>query len=190
MDKKGLMYPLKGNRKSYSIDRVLFVDPGIGGTGLAFFEWIDSNANKQQTGVPVFSDVVRAPKNEGWDNQVWSICAEVRGILVGLRTETVVLEMPELWSGSAMSHASATHHAHSGEPADLIKLIYLIGGLGQVARETTGSLPVLISPAEWKGQLDKKKIHSRIARAYGEGVKYRDHEADAVGMGLAAQGRL
>jgi len=100
-----------------------------------------------------------------------------------------VLEMPELWSGSAISNASATHKAKPGEPADLFKLVYLVGVLGAAALAAVGNLPVLATPAEWKGQLAKDMVTRRIQSAL-PGCAFRDHEWDAVGMGLSAQGKL
>lgn len=71
-----------------------------------------------------------------------------------------------------------------------MKLVFLVGGLGHVARRVSGVLPVFITPEEWKGQLPKKVVLARLAKAFGKDRKFRDHEADAVGMGLAAQGGL
>jgi len=165
--------------------RTLYVDPGLGGTGWAYFDWLMKKSRKPEP--PTATGVIHSPTSERWDNRVWSVCREFAGVLSAVNPEEVVLEMSALWSGSAKSYASATHHA-KGEVADLFKLTFLIGGLASVAREYTNKIPTLISPQDWKGQLPKNVVISRLESAFGK--KYRDHEADAVGMGLAAQGGL
>ena len=97
----------------------------------------------------------------------------------------MVFEFPELFSGNAKSQASAGR-------GDLFKLTYLLGGLADRAREYTGRLPILMTPQEWKGQLPKDIVIKRIEKAFGPeyASQINDHEGDAIGMGLAAQGRL
>ena len=71
---------------------------------------------------------------------------------------------------------------------DLFRLTYQVGVLADALDRVFERLPILLSPHEWKGQLDKKALAARIWRALE--TKYRDHEADAVGIGLHIQGRL
>jgi len=172
-------------RQEEVIEGVLFVDPGLGGTGYAFFEWINTAAKPSKVEKPSLSGVIKAPRNEAWDNRVWSYCVRFSGILSSLPVKEVVIEFPELFSGSAMSQASAGK-------GDLFKLTYLIGGLADRAREYTGRLPILMIPRDWKGQLPKDVVIKRIGKTYGDDYmnQINDHEADAIGMGLSAQGRL
>jgi len=168
-----------------SMKRGMFVDPGLGGTGWALFEW-DTKSKKPTP--PIGTGVIRGPRGERWDNKVWSICRSFAGTVSAVHPVEVAFEMPEIWSGSAKSHASSTHKANKGEPSDLHKLIFLIGGLAEVAREKTNKIPILITVEDWKGQLPKKIVLKRLKSAFG--VDYKDHEGDAVGMGLSAQGGL
>jgi len=179
MDRKLIMFGKE--RTDNVLERVLFVDPGLGGTGWAYFPWIQANATKKTLAAPTITGVLTAPTNEKWDNRAWSYCAQFAGIINSCEPETVVLEYPELFSGDAKSQASAAR-------GDLFKLTFLIGGLAQVAREATGKLPILVLPKEWKGQLPKPVVINRIKKQLG--IDCQDHEGDAVAMGLAAQGRL
>lgn len=184
-----IMFPAKGNnRTGKSLDRVMFVDPGLQGTGWAFFNRITAYRPPQVRrdayvdGVGYEDSGVYFCKGRQWEGRSADICAWFRGVINAYSPRIVVIEMPSAWSGSAISMSSVA----SG---DLFKLTYLVGGLGQVVIDCGCRLPVLIKPAEWKGQLPKnvviKRIRARIPR-----LKPSDHEADAIGMGLSAQGLL
>mgnify|MGYP001810001885 CR=1 FL=1 len=123
---------------------------------------------------------------DGWIQHVEQVTSTFLGVLKALEPSTIVIEIPALWSGSAVSHASAAA-GKDGDPGDLFKLTYLVGQLGYLTKKMTGNLPVLILPYEWKGQMPKEVVLERIA-AYG--IQAKDHEGDAIGMGLAAQGAL
>jgi len=177
------------DRVSTAVPRILFVDPGLCGTGWAFFEALNTRPErKTKTSSPKETGVLKIPASkykDGWVQHVQCIAASFRGILAAYKPEWVVLEQPELWA-SSKSHAATV--SKNGEAGDIFKLTYLIGAMGLLVHQTIGKTPVLIFPREWKGQLDKGVV---IARIEGEiGITPRDHEADAVGMGLAAQGRL
>lgn len=164
--------------------RVLFVDPGIGGTGLALFAKLAAVGKKPW--MPVMTEMLE-PKSKHWQAKIEEVCSWFSGIVHALDARLVVIEMPETWGGDARSYAATTKQT-KGEPAPLFKLTYLVGGMGEIARQATLSRPLLISPRLWKGQLPKEVVHKRIFQTWGN--KYREHEADAVGMGLAAQGGL
>lgn len=88
--------------------------------------------------------------------------------------------MPEIWT-SGKSMASATR-------GDLFKLVYLIG---QLSIGNGEFIPFMIAPREWKGQLPKEEVIRRIKKLCPNvGSAIGNHEADAVGMGLALQGVL
>lgn len=182
MDKKLVMFGPKSG-KSVCLEKALFIDPGIGGTGYAFFDAIESKATKKTLRSPALTGAFIPPSNEQWDNKVWSLCSEFGGLVSSTEPSVIAIEFPELFSGSVVSHASAAK-------GDLFKLTFLIGGLAHVARELTGNLPVLMSPMEWKGQLPKQVVIERILAAWPELGTVADHEGDAIGMGLAAQGVL
>ncbi|GAG10075.1 unnamed protein product [marine sediment metagenome] len=156
--------------------RVLTGDPGIGGTGWAY--WLEI-ARPCEPSLPLLSDAKTTSKT-GFE-AVEILWNWFDGLVDVLRPETVVMEFPKLWSSSGVSQGSAAK-------GDLFKLTYLIGGYGRIVSERTRKPMVLISPAGWKGQLPKKVVDARIKLAIGK--KYRNHESDAVGLGLSLQGAL
>lgn len=161
---------------------MLFVDPGLGGTGYAFFSKI-CTSGKPLCHSPSASGVYTPKKNLSWENKANHVWDWFGGICASHSPGTVIIEFPELWAGSHISQASA-------ERGDLFKLAYLIGGLGYVARAHGASTPLLIHPQVWKGQLSKSNVIKRIGRTWPTLGKVSDHEADAIGMGLSAQGGL
>lgn len=178
------------DRTETVIASALFVDPGLGGTGWAYFQNLNAKAKRDAASRPVNSGVIKIPAREyegSWLMHAALVSAAFQGVLTSHTPHVVVLEQPELWSGSATSHAATTAGA-KGEPGDLFKLTYLVGQFGLLTKQILGSLPVLIHPYEWKGQLSKDLVIERI-KALGI-PEPKDHEADAVGMGLAAQGLL
>jgi hypothetical protein len=206
LEKRRFMFP-KGRRKVAEMRPTVFVDPGLGGTGFAFFPAFctDCGYKSNQATAPGAIGVIHG-SDGAWECSVRDITGEFQGLLAAVREEynvrgkvDVVFELPELWGGSAKSLTAATN-GHDGEPASLFKQTYLVGALAQVAQSVSGNLPILISPQEWKGQLPKDAVEARIMSVlelqdiyWHDGKKrkkLRDHECDAVGMGLAAQGAL
>ncbi len=179
---KRLMFPARGERLRTQLYRVFFIDPGITGTGFAYFpELITQHGNDEKPNEPARTGAITPKKASQWQARVQDLCAWLDGLCSLLKPSIIVIEWPEVWGRSAKSMASATR-------GDLGKLFYLVGGLGEVARRTSPRLPVLISAREWKGQLSKKAVGMRIKRRLN--LEYQNHEEDAVGMGLAAQGLL
>jgi len=184
MDKVKELYGSAKSKKNLAFGDVLFVDPGLGGTGVALFPVIHTKSTDKQFCKHIFNDVLHAPSNEQWDNRAWSIAVQFKGLLQCSIVRDVVIEFPKLFSGSAKSQSSASK-------GDLFKLTHLIGMLSLVSCEHTGNLPILMTPEDWKGQLPKAAVINRIKKAYDDQMlMLRDHEADAIGMGVSAQGRL
>lgn len=185
---KSCFYPKRGSRTFKTFINVLFVDPGIIGTGWAFFNTIHNRTTHRDypihgkilTGYES-SGVIKVKQKRQWPGKVADVCAEFEGLVQSLKPSIVVLEFPEMWGGDAKSMQSA-------QRGDLFKLAYLTGGLGEIARRSGARLPVLVFPREWKGQLPKDVVIKRIQNVLD--VKPKDHEADAIGMGVAAQGLL
>jgi len=151
---------------------VVFVDPGLGGTGLAFFRKLDGPPDAVRQ---------RAGGRGDWRERQFRLALWFAESLSIWQPNEVVIEYPEQFQ-SAKSHACV-------ERGDLGKLYALCGMYMLVSYEqTTGVLPRLVSPNEWKGQLPKRVVDQRIRRTWGQ--TYPDHVSDAVGMGLAAQGLL
>ena len=185
------LYPTIGRkRRPKEIRHVTFVDPGIIGTGMAWFEYL----NFERPRPPLFQkDIIPTADWGDWQEKAFRVAAVLERWLSERETRLVVMEAPELWEGSALSYAAATNKTR-GEPSSLFKLMYLVGLLGDRAMKITKRCPVLMAPADWKGQLPKDAVLKRISRAwpkqYPDWRKIADHMGDAIGMGLAAQGGL
>jgi len=72
------------------------------------------------------------------------------------------------------------------QSGSLTSLSYLIGGYWNMCYRHNKDVK-LVDP-KWLGQLDEKKMVIRVEKTNGR--IYRQHEADAVGMGLWAAGVL
>ena len=178
-----------GKRSIKMFKRVTFVDPGMGGTGVAFFPEISTKASNQPLVSPEVTSCFNGKRSTSWDLQCWEIVSQVMGFISSTKSENVVIEMPALWTGSATSMASATHKGKNkkNEPADLLKLVLLVGALSHEIYSVYRKTPILVEPMIWKGQLPKPVTDARVTELTGLKIK-KDHESDAIGMGLSAQG--
>ncbi len=121
------------------------------------------------------------PRRTGhWHDGIYRIGSLTTSWLSRKHAQTLLVEMPRLWSGSAKSHGSMA----SGR---LTKLIALVGAIICAARSNEVDVAE-VYPEEWKGQLDDRNVHKRIKDRLG--LRYPTHVHDAVGMGLAIQGVL
>lgn len=156
---------------------ILTIDPGLKNTGWAL--WHDLQKPPRAAERPAFSGVhkVLAPS---WTHALDSQTTWLNNLLVQRRFGLVVIEWVEMW-GTIRSEATA-------KKGTLFQLAALIGAMFYVAWDVTHSEPVLVLAREWKGQLKNPALKRRVKRALGK--TYRDHEADAVGIGLALQGAL
>ena len=158
----------------------IYIDPGLGGTGWAYFS--SHSCCSETPELPNAYGVLRGHAKETWIQQSNTIRHAFSFLLEKYTARQCVIEFPCLWSGSGLSQASASR-------GDLFKLAYLCGSLAAMCgiRGVRVELP---SPQDWKGQLPKDVVIKRILRFFPEGTIIKDHEADAIGMGIAAQGAL
>lgn len=164
---------------------VLFVDPGIVGTGWAFFPYIDTCAGKVYYPPSEYGAINPKRSFSEWDAKVADICTWFDGLCSARKPKIVVLEYQEMWGASATSYASV-------QKGDLLKLTFLTGGLAEVARRNGARIPILVQAKKWKGQLPKSVVLVRIGKRFPT-LKTNlipNHASDAIGMGLAAQGGL
>lgn len=189
---KSAMYPVRGPRRKVEFQQVLFIDPGIEGTGWVMTDRILTNlgnVNRHGSSSPPFALVasgVHVPVRMGrqWHGRVQDVCGWFYGLLSAYSPKVVVIELPEFWMGDPKGMTSASTQS-------LTKLVYLVGGLGEICRthQCGCRTPVLVAPREWKGQLPKAVVIRRIKQRM-PGVKVREHMADALGMALSACGIL
>lgn len=164
-------------------ERLITLDPGLGGTGWAFWDHLESGlaVAPGQTGCLHPS----REEHQSIGNLVQR-CYELQGQLeslcIAIQPRSAGVEFPVLFAGSAMSLASAG----SG---DLFKLTCLTGGLLAVLTRYIEVHEIrLLPPAGWKGQMNKKIVGNRVKLAIGS--TYPNHILDAVGMGLSMIGEL
>jgi Holliday junction resolvasome RuvABC endonuclease subunit len=157
---------------------VMFIDPGIDGAGWAHFRMVKPENIR---GALSASGVI--PHTAGtWDFNARQICRAFESLHKKYDPTRVVFEFPETWMNSAKSQAATAK-------GDLLKLACLIGGMKYIADEWTNLPPVFVLPREWKGQLPKQVVVNRVARIIGRVPV--NHEADAIGMAIAAvMGRI
>ena len=173
------LFPLRGGQ---SLKSVVTVDPGIRGSGFAYWERLYRTEPGE---VMAPRDIQLAvPKAKGsWQLRAGLVVERFKGFLYKHSPGLVVIELPEVWSDSEKSMASATK-------GDLIKLAVLCGRLEEATFEDNVTLTktLYISPQQWKGQLSKRVVDKRIKASLQ--AEYPDHVSDAVGMGLSMQGWL
>jgi len=181
-DTKSLLYPQKAERVNERMSRTLFIDPGIEGTGYALFDYYYTKAEKAMPPIKTGSFRPRNKDNEHWQRNCEELWSWFGGMLTAMQPSIIVLESQGVWSESAKSMASATR-------GDIMKLTYLTGGMAHCCFKELLETPVLVAPRVWKGQLPKKVVISRLNKHFPT-LSFKNHEADAVGMGVAAQGLL
>ena len=164
---------------------VAAVDPGFKATGLAVGlarngglsePVVDSihvrpgTLNKLDFLVPITNQIILQIEN---------------AVPVGELLSHVVLESVELWAGSARSYASFIR-------GDALNILLLLGTvLGQLHwRSWPHNVRIwLVPPSKWRGQMPEGILKKRIAdKLTVTGVN--EHERDALGIWLAAQGEL
>ena len=182
---KATLYPKRSPRSSGTVFSIMFIDPGLDGTGWAYWRTLDTGAGRDRATLPEAHGVIRPSRKHGWQSASLDVCAAFAGVLLSIKPKNIVIEFPELWASSAVSYASTAR-------GELFKVAYLVGGLAEVGSRNKTNLPVLISPSEWKGQLKKDAMVYRIKRLFDETPEFptNEHTLDAVGMGIAAQGAL
>lgn len=161
----------------------LFIDPGLGGTGWAFYSQISVIFPEKH---PLKAGVARPKSNAKTALPIRAkeilsnLCASLETEHDILLPNQVFIEYPEFWSDSLLSTTAASK-------GDLIKLTFLSGYLAQYFTRL-GAEIVLLTPADWKGQMPKDVMKRRVRRATRR--QYAEHAWDAVGMALSVQGVL
>ena len=161
---------------------VMFVDPGLGGTGWAYWDHLVRQPEVLPTATrPDAVGVIKASRAATWLGRAQKIADGFTYDMDPYHPEIIVFEFQQLWTDSSTSMAA-------GARGDLFKLSFLTGMLAAISQEVAEAEIVLVTPSQWKGQLSKVAVRRRIKRALGK--RYKDHIEDAVGMGLKVQGAL
>ena len=157
----------------YKTDKsMITVDPGVN-TGWVY--WLPNSY------LPCGSGVLRcAPLIKNKMEKLADMWHKFHFVLIKYRPSIVVIEGVQLWASSLESVTSAKR-------GDSFFLSYIIGGYAHEAYKQSIEF-VILTPNEWKGQQTKEAIDYKINATLSN--KYRDHESDAVGMGLALRGKI
>ncbi len=173
------LYPKgkRAERKKKAWRNIAFLDPGLTGSGIAL--WYDLQVG---AATPPVRREALSFRSGTMHTRAIKYTQAVRNFLARYLPDSLVIEFPTAWPGSAKSYTSI-------QRGDLFKLTYLVGMIAGVAQWKSPCLEIaFVTPARWKGQLDKLKVRKRIYRALRD--DYPNHVEDAVGMGLSAAGVL
>lgn len=161
---------------------LLAIDPGTNSTGWAF--WYQT---KKKADLPELVGLCRGDMpdyGEAWwsrvDHRVRALESQI-GYLLKPQV-SVFCEMPIFFSGTAGGVVAA-------ESSSLQKLCFLVGSIAEMVRRRGGVFHP-VSVAEWKGQLPKVVVITRIQKKFTirRTLSYSADIWDAVGIGLWAQG--
>lgn len=157
----------------------LTVDPGFGGTGYALW---NSDQRWKQCIPPSVSDVISIHKPKDWVKRAEAIASTFDVIFKLYKVEKCWIELPGL-------HQTAVGMA-SASKGDIFKLTLLVGCFARVCFEN-GCEFIPLPVNEWKGQMPKEVIASRVYTKLRPGCPiYSNHSMDSVGMGLHLKGFL
>lgn len=173
------------------------IDPGLMGTGIAIMT--QQEHNKEFAPLLQVTKVIQPIKNEFLIERIHQMATSTASFINdecnthnhNLRQFIICIEQPEIWSSSETSMASATR-------GDILKLSMLIGYLLRCLSQHRNKI-MLVTPAQWKGQLSKKAAIARIQRRFNNHqfrVKVNQstwhvptsHDADALGIALFVLG--
>lgn len=156
-----------------SVEKVLCVDPGVN-TGWAYWERFRTDLNDW---APTATGVFRAGVNPSTEKRLKILNGSFVDVVRTTGAVFVYLESSGYWDQSARSRKSVA----SGS---LVLLTMIVGGYVALSPSVH-----LVSPSRWKGSLSVDQLKRRIRRAI-PGANYREHEREAVGIGLAVRGIL
>ena len=165
---------------------VVTLDPGLGGTGWAYWDY-QHNQERAPSAVGIVRDKIKndtlAARCEALASSLVFTLNNFDRLIPASRSSTaVIIEFPQHMASAAGIAAQA---------GSVYKLTFLCGYLACSLQPCDVHV---VTPQEWKGQLPKTIIQSRLERVLGKktcrdlGIK--THAWDAVGIGLWAMGRL
>jgi hypothetical protein len=163
---------------------IISIDSGSRGIGYAIWGYNDFTEL-----VPPWKAGHVTPKADEWYDGITETLAAVNSICTGLGTGDtgfgcmrIYVEMPE-FRDTSTGHAIAKR-------GSLLKLAVATGAFSGFAWYTKSQF-VPVTPTEWKGQLPKEVVISRIKAKFPLSPAIhtlKSHAWDAVGIGLYAKG--
>jgi len=163
------------------LNNTITVDPGWN-TGMAY--WIGDYTPL----VFVIKEPPKRKKIKLEPTRLAYMFTEFKSFLMSKKVKLCVIEGVELWAGNVRSMTSASR-------GDLFALAYIVGGYLSICQQL-GIRTKLVYPRgnkakekiRWKGQLDNEALDERIMMI--NGVTYKEHVREAVGIGFSIMGIL
>lgn len=157
--------------------RILCVDPGLRGCGVAVFDG----------GFLINAAYVENPVTHGRGYKAHSEMGEAVSFWLDKGADRVIIEHPRVYPGSAQQ---------KGDPNDLLDVV----AVGASVASWCNSREIeTLFPSEWKGQVPKEVMTERIRRALSDIERLNIQKCkaslmhnvlDACGIGLFRLGRL
>lgn len=166
-------------RKESARGPVIAVDTGLNGMGWAVWRSPAGICPPDRAGVV---EVPSARMRDDWPlRATWTIAEFMGAVATSFTREaTQVVEWPEFRSGDEVGIAAASRDS-------LSQLAFMVGMHKRIA-DCFGATTILAPVSEWKGQMPKRVVEQRIARAVGlraaDGSRIESHAVDATGIGL------
>ncbi|KKN74288.1 hypothetical protein LCGC14_0392270 [marine sediment metagenome] len=156
---------------------IMTVDPSIDACGWAVFSGYDGPGfNKLER--PTDSGVIRSSAKVLWANKALRIADKFEGVLREHHgVDHVAIELPK-YLDTRKGRVAARSEAFT-------KLVFVVGCLAKVVVDCEYNL-IFVPVGKWNGQLEKKLMTERVTKLMKQ--KYREHETDAVGIGLHLKG--
>lgn len=166
-----------GERKmaATKFKKILTIDPGLSGTGYAYF---------YEGQLKICRQIIPDPKMT-MEDKAFTIKTMILQAIAYFDIEEVFIEYPKVFGG-------ATNYAIAMR-GDIVKLAWLVGYLCGAMRTSKKTRYTLLPVNTWKGQLPKNVVENRVRKVYpvsNDKMKIEGHAIDAVGMGLYLQGKL
>lgn len=159
--------------------RMISVDPGVGGTGYAY--WHDSE-------LVTYGTIHFHQNCETWEQRMRDVGFGFLQMLKVVNVANIlVMESPVFMRGFGGYTVAST--------GDLVKLAMLTGHLtARVYDRSAWTKLELVEPSKWKGQLPKKVVENRVRKLlpgiFDPKKKVSNHAFDAIGIGLWKLGKL
>lgn len=164
----------------------LSVDPGLSGTGFAVWNWTTWKDLEPPLAAGILdAQLDRKSQQKPWVARAYAVGRAFDALLQDLTPVYCYVEWPNFRSGAG-GHMCAAR-------GDLGKLYFVCGVLAEVCRKH-GCHFVPVGVPEWKGQLSKEMVASRVQARIGTAackrLELQTHAWDAVGLGLTVKGYM
>lgn len=154
----------------------LSIDPGLSGTGLAAWNRQDVLA-KNRNMLPLFV------KNLYPDKECPTLMMKTRDLLAKIDANCAGTVVKNIWMEMPAFFDDASGHMVA-KNGDLLKLTFFVGA---VASHFSDCKVKLFTPQEWKGQLTKEQVISKL-RDINPRLEAKSHGWDAIGIGYFGTG--